>query len=56
MVIVYHRTDGAVRVIHVTNSNTGTGVSHIATLDVAGGVDTLADLATAVAGNFGGRP
>jgi Ca2+-binding RTX toxin-like protein len=56
VVIVYHRTDGAVRVIHVTNSNTGTGVSHIATLDVAAGADTLADLATAVAGNFGGRP
>jgi hypothetical protein len=54
MVIVYHNsTTGKVHVIHTTNSNTGAGVSLIATMD---NVTTLAGLATGVAGNFGGRP
>ena len=54
MVIVYHNsTTGKVHVIHTTNSDTGAGVSLIATMD---NVTTLAGLATGVAGNFGGRP
>jgi hypothetical protein len=54
MVIVYHNsTTGKVHVIHTTNSNTGAGVSLVATLD---NVTTLAGLAATVAGNFGGRP
>jgi Ca2+-binding RTX toxin-like protein len=65
MVIIYHNNSDLnaanheVRVIHVTNSNTGTGVSLIATLNegVANGdLDELTELAAAVAGNFGGRP
>jgi Ca2+-binding RTX toxin-like protein len=53
MVIVYHNsTTGKVHVIHTTNSNTGAGVSLVATLD---SVTTLAGLAAAGAGNFGGR-
>jgi len=60
VVIIYHNNgdnNDTVRVIRVTNSNTGTGVTHIATLDVdPAGADDLVDLATAVAGNFGGRP
>jgi hypothetical protein len=53
MVIVYHNsTTGKVHVIHTTNSNTGAGVSLIATMD---NVTTLAGLATGVAGNFDGR-
>jgi hypothetical protein len=53
MVIVYHNsTTGKVHVIHTTNSDTGAGVSLIATMD---NVTTLAGLATGVAGNFDGR-
>jgi hypothetical protein len=51
MVIVYHNsTTGEVHVIHTTNSDTGAGVSLIATMD------NVAGLAATVAGNFGGRP
>ena len=54
MVIVYHNsTTGKVHVIHTTNSDTGAGVSLIATLD---NVTTLAGLATGALNNFGGRP
>ena len=53
MVIVYHNsTTGKVHVIHTTDSDTGANVRLVATLD---NVTTLAALATAGAGNFGGR-
>ncbi len=54
MVVVYFNTNtNKVHVIHITNSNTGAGVTHIATLDNVG---NLAGIQAAVAGNFGGRP
>ena len=51
MVIVYENTTtGKVHVIHVTDSNSGAGLTLIAVLD------NLATTAALVNGNFGGRP
>jgi hypothetical protein len=51
MVIVYQNTTtGKVHVIHVTDSDSGAGLTLIAVLD------NLATTAGLVNGNFGGRP
>jgi hypothetical protein len=51
MVIVYENTTtGKVHVIHVTDSDSGAGLTLIAVLD------NLATTAGLVNGNFGGRP